>query len=60
MRKWGWDQYDLREAIRAAHKVSSMRRGKWELFVRKKGEKKIVVAHEAGSNEVFVITGAEG
>ncbi len=60
MRKWGWDQYDLREAIREAYKVSKAGKGKWEIFVRKKGRKKLVVAYEAGTNEVFVITGAEG
>lgn len=60
MRKWGWDQHDLREAIREAYKVSRAGKGKWELFVRKKGHKKLVIAYAVGTDEVFVITGAEG
>ncbi len=60
MRRWSWDQHDLREAIRDAYKVARAGRGKWEFFVRKKGEKKLVIAYEARTNEVFVITGAEG
>ena len=60
MRKWGWDQFDLREAIREAYRVSRAGKGKWELFVRKKGHKKLLIAHEVGTDEVFVITGAEG
>ena len=60
MRKWDWDQYDLREAMREAYKVSRAGKGKWEIFVRKKGPKKLVIAYEAGTDEVFVITGAEG
>jgi hypothetical protein len=60
MRKWDWDQFDLREAIREGHKVLRAGPGKWELFVRKKGQKKLVMANEAGTDEVFVITGSEG
>ena len=60
MRRWGWDHHDLREAIREAYKVSRVGGGEWEFFVRKKGRRKLVIAHEVGTNEVFVITGAEG
>jgi hypothetical protein len=60
LRKWDWDQFDLREAIREAYKLLRVGKGKWELFVRKKGHKKLLIAYEVGSDEVFVITGAEG
>ncbi len=60
MRKWNWDHIDLREAMREAYNVDKAGRDKWEIFVRKKGEKKLVVAYEAEMDEVFVITGAEG
>jgi len=60
MRKWDWDQVDLRESLREAYKVSRVGPGKWEIFVRKKGQKKLVVAYDGEYGEVFVITGSEG
>jgi len=60
MRKWDWDQIDLREAFREAHKVSRIGTRKWDIFVRKKGHKKLVVAYDSEYDEVFVITGSEG
>jgi len=60
MRKWDWDQPDLREALREAYKASRAGKGKWEVFLRKKGEKKVVIVYDAKTEEVFVITGAEG
>jgi len=51
---------DLREALRAPHRVSRVGKGKWEIFVRKKGHKKLVVVYDAEYDEVFVITGSEG
>jgi hypothetical protein len=56
MRKWDWGQIDLREPLREAHKVTRVGTGKWEVFVRKKGHKKLVVEYDAGYGEVFVIT----
>ncbi|HYM40683.1 MAG TPA: hypothetical protein VEY12_11190 [Thermoplasmata archaeon] len=60
MRKWGWDHVDLREALREAYRATKSGKDKWEVFVRRKGSKKLILVHEAGTNEVFVITGAEG
>ena len=60
MRRWNWDQFDLREAIREAYKVQRSGKSKWEIYVRKKGEKKLVLAYQREFDEVFVITGAEG
>jgi len=60
MRRWNWDQFDLREALREAYKVQRSGKGKREVYIRKKGEKKLVVAYQAEFDEVFVITGAEG
>ncbi len=60
MRRWGWDQDDLREAIRDAYRVARSGKGKWEILVRKKGEKKLVVVYDETIDEAFVITGTEG
>lgn len=60
MRKWDWDQFDLREALQEAYKALRVGKGKWEVFVRKKGEKKLIVVSDAQTKEVFVITGSEG
>ena len=60
MRKWGWDQFDFRDAIRDAYRVNRVGRNKWEILVKKKGTKKFVVVYEPASEEVLVITGTEG
>jgi len=60
MRKWDWDQIDLREAFREAHRVSPVGTRRWEIFIRKKGHKKLVVVYDSEHDEVFVITGSEG
>ena len=58
--KWDWDQTDLREALRDALRVVRVGKGKWEIFVQKKGHKKLVIAYDAEYDEVFVIAGSEG
>ncbi len=60
MRKWDWDQFDLREALRYAYRASRVGKGKWEVFMRKRGEKKLVIVYDEQTKEVFVITGTEG
>ncbi|OGS49719.1 MAG: hypothetical protein A3K65_09195 [Euryarchaeota archaeon RBG_16_68_12] len=60
MRRWRWDQLDLREALREAYTVTRAGKRKWEVFVRKQGAKKLIIAYGEESHEVFVITGAEG
>ena len=60
MRKGDWDQTDLREALRDALRVLRVGRAKWEIFVQKKGHKKLVITYDAEHDEVFVITGSEG
>ena len=60
MRRWGWDQVDLREALREAYKVSKAGKVKWEVFIHKRGNKKLVIVYDEQTGEVFVITGAEG
>ena len=60
MRKWGWDYHDLRDAIRDAYKVEKMGKAKYELYVRKKGGKKLILVFDKDDMNVFVITGSEG
>jgi hypothetical protein len=59
MREWDWDQFDLREALRQAHKVSRVGKDKCEVFTRKKGDRKLVIVYDEQTKEVFVITGTE-
>lgn len=60
MRKWDWDFKDLREAIRDAHKIKKVGKKKYEIYVRKKGEKKIIAVYYWEFDTIFVITGGEG
>ena len=60
MRKWDWDQLDLREALRESYRTTKTGKDKWQVFVRKKGEKKLVIVYDKQTEEVFVITGTEG
>ena len=41
MRKWDWDYHDLRDAIRNAYETKKVGKKKYEIYIRKKGEKKI-------------------
>ena len=45
MKKWNWDFFDLREAIREAYNVEKVGKKIFEIFVRKKGEKKLIAVH---------------
>ena len=60
MRKWDWDYHDLREAIRNTHKTKKIGKKKFEIYIRKKGEKKIIAVYYNEFNTVFIITGSEG
>src|SRR5881628_964667 len=56
----GFPQIDLREAFRTSYKVSRVGTRKREIFVRKKGHKKLVVAYDSEYDELLVRTGSEG
>ena len=60
MKKWDWDYEDLRDAIKNASKTKKVGKKKYEIFIRKKGEKKIVVVYYSEFETLFVITGGEG
>jgi hypothetical protein len=60
MRKWDWDYHDLREAIRDARNIKKMGKKKFEIYVRKKGEKKIIAVYYIEFDTIFIITGSEG
>jgi len=60
MKKWDWDFFDLREAIREAYKIEKVGKKKYEIYVRKKGEKKIITVYYLEFEILFVITGGEG
>ena len=60
MQKWDWDYHDLREAIRDAYEVKKIGKKKFEIYVRKKEEKKIIAVYYNEFDIVFIITGSEG
>ena len=60
MRKWNWDYQDLRDAITKAYKIEKIGKKKYEIYVRKKGEKKIITVYYIEFDTLFIITGCEG
>ncbi len=60
MRKWDWDVHDLRDALRAAHRTVRRGRNKLEVWTRKGGSKKLVLAYYPDEECVLVVTGTEG
>ena len=59
MRKWDWDCHDLREAIRYAYEIKKIGKKKFEIYVRKKEEKKIIAVYYNEFKTIFIITGSE-
>lgn len=61
MRKWNWDYFDARDAIKNAYKISRVGKNKYEAYVRSKGgSRKIIFVYYEEFKTIFVITGAEG
>ena len=60
MRKWDWDVHDVRDALRGAHRVARRGRHKLEVWTRKGGSKRLVLAYYPDEKCVLVITGTEG
>ena len=60
MRRWSWDFYDLRDAIRDAYKIEKVGVIKYEIYVQKKGFKKIITVYYRYEDKIFCITGSEG
>jgi hypothetical protein len=60
MRKWDWDMHDLIDATETCHKVEQRGKMKLNVWTRKGGSKKLVLAYYPDEREVLVITGTEG
>lgn len=60
MRKWDWDYHDLRNAVRDAYRKDKVGKEKYEIYVRKRGEKKVIAVYQWEFETLFVITGSEG
>ena len=60
MRRWDWDYLDLRNAIRDAYTTEKVGKEKYEIYVRKRGEKKLIAVYQWEFETLFVITGSEG
>jgi len=51
---------DLRNAIKEAYQVDKVGKEKYEVYVRKNGSKKIILAYQQMEDTLIVISGAEG
>ena len=60
LKKWNWDMIDLRNAIKEAYQIDKVGKEKYEVYVRKNGSKKIILAYQQMENIIIVISGAEG
>ena len=60
LKKWNWDMIDLRNAIKEAYQVDKVGKEKYEVYVRKNGSKKIILAYQQMEDTLIVISGAEG
>lgn len=60
MRKWDYDMNDLRTALQGAYKIIKVGKYKYEAYTHYKTKKSRKIIFVAYSNEIFVITGAEG
>ena len=60
MRKWGWNTFMLREAVRECYKIEKVGQNKFEIYVQKSGYKKIITVYYDAENILVCITGAEG
>ncbi len=60
MKKWDWGFVDLRNAIKEAYTTKKVGKKKYEIYVRKKGDKKIIAVYHWEFETLFVITGGEG
>lgn len=60
MRKWNWDMFDLREAIKNAYKIDKVGKKKYEVYTKQKGSKKIIFVFYKEYDSIFIISGTEG
>jgi len=63
MRKWSWDDLDIRNELTECYKIEKVGKNKYEVYTRngaKNGSKKIILVMDEEYQEVFIITGAEG
>jgi hypothetical protein len=60
MRPWSWDFNDLREAIARAYKITKEGKEKYEIYVQKRGYKKIIAAYYDTEKQLLCITGSQG
>lgn len=58
--KWGWDFNDLRDAIREAYDIEKVGSTKYDIYVQKKGFKKIITVFYEEENRLLCITGSQG
>ena len=63
MRKWRWDDYDLKIALEGLYKLEKVGKYKYEGYTRhgaKGNSRKIIFVADEEYKEIFIISGAEG
>ncbi len=59
MRKWNWDMFNLREAIKGAYKIDKTGKTKYEVYTKGGGQRKIIFVYDKFDDTIFIISGAE-
>ena len=60
MRKWDYDMYDLRNALKEAYKIEKVGKSKYEAYTRYKSKRSRKIIFAVSEDTIFIITGAEG
>lgn len=61
MRKWDYNEEDLRNLLEDAYKVEKVGKYKYEAYIRAKGKsRKLILIKDDEAKEILIITGAEG
>ena len=55
MRTWNWDFHDLREAIENAYQIQKTSKEKYEIYINKKGFKKIITVYYKEQEKLLCI-----
>ena len=60
VRTWNWDFHDLREAIENAYTIQKTSKEKYEIYINKKGFKKIITVYYKEQEKLLCITASQG
>ncbi len=60
MHTWNWDFHDLRGAIENAYQIQKTSKEKYEIYINKKGFKKIITVYYKEQEKLLCITASQG